>query len=159
MYCFFYQLLRDYSMRWIIEGLWIVLIFRCILLPLLLTHTILDCLLLKSRQEAHFPLKAANIFCFCIIDGSDYAEKTQGWNKHVLFCCIVHFICAESVTQWIWKYKAIFSVELCLHLLLHALWFPVIFYESAIQHELLKHSENIPFLTHCYCIVFMWNGS
>lgn len=28
-------------------------------------------------------------------------ENTRMEQTNVLFCCIVHFICAESVTQWI----------------------------------------------------------
>lgn len=52
-----------------------------------------------------FPLIAANIFW--VFWGGDYLryrlcrENTRVEQTNVLFCCIVHFICAKSVTQWI----------------------------------------------------------
>lgn len=75
----------------------ISLIFQCVLLPFLSTHFISDLPLI--RQEAHVPPIAAGTLV-CIIKSSDNAEKTQSWNKQIcLFCCIVHFICTESVIR------------------------------------------------------------
>lgn len=117
----------------------ISLIFQCILLPLFLHFWLPSTLIWTKSTFSSDRCKYLTFlnhlpFILC-------RENTGMKQSNVLFCCIVHFICAESVTQWIWWYKAIFSVEL----FIHALWFPVIsvsfsfsfFYESAIQYELL----------------------
>lgn len=86
----------------------ISLIFQCILLPLL---NILDCLLLQIQTRSSLSSDSCRYGFFCIIYGFRLCrENTTMEQTNVLFCCIVHFICAESVTQWIWKYKAILCV-------------------------------------------------
>lgn len=73
----------------------ISLIFQCVLLPFLSTHIISD--LPLFQLEAHVPPIAAGT-SGCIVNSSDYAEKTRGWNEQMcMFCYIVHFICTESV--------------------------------------------------------------
>lgn len=98
----------------------ISLIFQCILLPLLNTLHFRLPFTSKSRQEAHFPLIAADVGFFALFTVSDYAEKTRRWNKQ-MFCfvalCILYVLNlllngSENIKP--------FSV-LCLHLLIHAL--------------------------------------
>lgn len=115
----------------------ISLIFRCILLPLLLTRYILDCLLLKSRQKAHFPLVAANIFCFCITYIPDYAEKTQGWNKQ-MFCFVA--LCILYVLNLLFNGSDNIKPSFCsVYIYLFMLCdFLLFFMKSAIQHYLLN---------------------
>lgn len=158
----------------------ISLIFRCILLPLLLTHYILDCLLLQSREKAHFTLIAANIICFffsfflclflcffpffffCIIYSSEYAEKTQEWNKQ-MFCFVA--LCILYVLNLLLNGSDIikpFSLLSYVYIYLFMLWFPVIFFmkvpfnvscsvlrKYSIPHSLLLYSVHVKWILIC----------
>lgn len=133
----------------------ISLIFQCVLLPFLPTHFISDLPLL--RRGAHVLPVAAGT-SVCIINSSDYAEKNTRTeqNKRVCFAALCIFLCTASVIR---RYEAILCAGLCLHLLIHALWFRVLFLWKCHLTWAARCSEHTPFLTHCYCIVFMWNGS
>lgn len=89
---------------------------------------------------------------------SDYAEKTQRWNKQ-MFCfvalCILYVLNlllngSENIKP--------FSV-LCLHFTYSCSVISPSFLWKCHSARAAQRSEHTPFLTHCYCIVFMWNGS
>lgn len=78
----------------------------------------------------------------------------------VLFCCIVHFICAESLTQWIWKYKAILCVLSTFYLFMLCdfsfFFMKVPFCQSfstlgtySIPHSLLLYSVHVKWILIC----------
>lgn len=90
---------------------------------------------------------------------SDYAEKTQRRNEQ-MFSCNVHFICAESLTQWIWKYKAIICVLSTFYLLMLCdfsfFFMKVPFSQScsmlrtySIPHSLLLYSVYVKWILIC----------
>lgn len=79
---------------------------------------------------------------------------------NVLFCCIVHFICAESLTQWIWKYKAILCVMSTFYLFMLCdfsfFFMKVPFSPScstlgtySIPHSLLLYSVHVKWILIC----------
>lgn len=79
---------------------------------------------------------------------------------NVLFCCIVHFICAESLTQWIWKYKAILCVMSTFYLFMLCdfsfFFMKVPFSQScsalgtySIPHSLLLYSVHVKWILIC----------
>lgn len=99
MYCFFLSVTKRlyYEINnWrFVNCIDISLIFRCILLPLLLTRYILDCLLLKSRQKAHFPLVAANIVCFFALFTVQIMQRKHkdGTNKCFILLHCAFYMC------------------------------------------------------------------
>lgn len=79
---------------------------------------------------------------------------------NVLFCCFVHFICAESLTQWIWKYKAILCVMSTFYLFMLCdfsfFFMKVPFSQScsalgtySIPHSLLLYSVHVKWILIC----------
>lgn len=87
-------------------------------------------------------------------------ENTAMEQTNVLFCCIVHFICAESLTQWIWKYKAILCVMSTFYLFMLCdfsfFFMKVPFSPScstlgtySIPHSLLLYSVHVKWILIC----------
>lgn len=133
----------------------ISLIFQCVLLPFLSTHFISDLPLL--RREAHVLPMAAGT-SVCIINSSDYAEEKHedGTKQTCLFCCIVHFLCTESVIR---RYEAILCVGLCLHLLIHALWFRVLFFLMKVPFDMsgpMLRTHSVPHSLLLYSVHVKW---
>lgn len=96
------------------------------------------------------------LVCFCIIYESDYKKKTQRWRKDKCWgCCILYVLDLLTIRSDNLKPSYLFVfVDI---LLIHALWFPLIFYESAIRHERLCAQKNsIPHSLLLYSVHVKW---